>query len=214
LPWPWVRGALLGYVLVVIIVAFNLSGDHSVGDWVSTLTVGALVVGGVPGALFGVLVGAGLRRREAAGHTVREIADRVHREAAEHPDDLWARMYSECEAAVRRAGDAVALAPPCAATTWLAELHERMTQELAKAATVAKLGRLAFPDARRVPTEAARNHSAYQQLAAAGADFTAASTRITDIVAKLVRQPHLDQVSEDLRMLENELPSLAEPDLS
>lgn len=207
----WVRGALIGGTVVAALVGLGMVGYHdTVGDRVSTVIFGAIALGGLPGATIGAIIGA-VRRRQVriAAAPVRKLAARIQ---DDRPNDVWERMLQDCETSVHQAGEAVALAPPGAATDWLVSLQGRMEQELDGVRTIARLARMEFPHELVVVSSEAKQHMPYQQLIKAKADFEASRQRVIDIVTQLVHRPDLDQVRTDLTMLEQELPVLGDPD--
>jgi hypothetical protein len=114
----WVRGALIGGTIVAALVGVSLIGyDDTVSDRVSAVIFFAIALGGLPGAAIGAIIAA-VRRRQAriAAAPVRQLAARIQDDG---PNDVWERMLRDCETSVQQAGEAVALAPPGAATDWL-----------------------------------------------------------------------------------------------
>ncbi len=214
----WLRGGLLGIAVVMLIsVVAAAAGGGLIEIW------SGLVLGIFGAAPLG-MIGGGLidisrhrvtpRRHPAAGshesgrRTVAELVER-----AGSPIDVWQVLAANCHDSVRRAGEAIALAPESAATDWLRQLHARMVAELPKVDTLASLARTDFAHEAATPSAGAREHPLHAELTTAAAEFEAGRRRIADIVAQLVGQPDLGQVAIELHALEIELPILADPDL-
>lgn len=214
---PWLRGGIIGFaaMLVVFGVATALTGGPV--DPLPAITgvlMAAALFGAVPVSMVVLAVGAFRRRRSEPRWTDATVEDKIQhvKERIQRPDDAWERLLQRCEQSVRATGDAVALAPASPATDWLASMHGRMEQELDKAVILARLARTAFPDEWGTLSAAARAHPLHERLRKAVADFETSKQSIVDIVARLVREPHLDDVRSELAMLEIQLPVLSEPD--
>lgn len=219
---PWLRGGVIGFAAMLVVFGSMaaLTGGPSPFLQEGAIVVAASVLlGGVPGSLSVILVNSlGWRRRrhERNQVSVEELQLKIEwvKARSQRPDDAWQRLFGRCEKAVRAAGEAVAIAPAAPATDWLSQLHRRMEQELRNADTLTRLARTAFPDERLTFSAAARAHPLHEQLTAAAADFESSKQTIVDIVTRLVHRPDLDGVRAELTMLEDQLPVLAEPDLS
>ncbi|HVV18637.1 MAG TPA: hypothetical protein VHF06_04330 [Pseudonocardiaceae bacterium] len=217
---PAGRAMLVGFaaMLVVFSIGAATAGPRNVFLDAAGVLAFAILFGAVPTGLVALSVSSMVRRRRRHTPpqvTVAELQDKIRyvQERIRHPQDVWDRMLGRCEAAVRSAGEAVALAPGGPSTDWLRSIHARMEQELANAATLARLARTAFPQAGPTPSPAARSHPLHEQLSKAVHDFETSKQTIVDIVARLVRKPDLDQVRSELAMLEVQLPVLSGPDL-
>ena len=209
---PWVRGGAIGFAAMLIVFGVGTvltAGPVDPVQAVTGVVLAAALLGALPGSL-AVLAVRLFHRTEPPNAVEARIA--YVKERIQRPDDVWERLLAQCEQSVRAAGEAVELAPASAATNWLTALHRRMEQELAGAETLARLARTAFPDERVTLSTAARAHPLHERLRRAVADFHTSKQGIVDVVARLVREPRLDDVRAELAMLESQLPVLSDPE--
>ncbi|MBB5806298.1 hypothetical protein F4560_006066 [Saccharothrix ecbatanensis] len=201
------RAALLGFVigtaLMTVLLMVGLvssTNDGSAASWVGTLIASGMVgvvMGGIPGTLVGVVVGAVRRRSRPALPLF--VPPPPPLPPPPPPNDRWAAMVGRCELAVRRAHAAVATVPASPARDWLERIAGQFGGELTAVRRIADLARALGAD---------QNHPASQRLSAAVRDFTSFEDEVGRVALQMLDQTSLDAVRSHLEVLEQQLPHL------
>lgn len=192
-------GLLIGWVLMTVLLTMSISltddedarGVELIGHFIGASIVGA-PLGGVPGVLVGVLVGAARRRRQP-------VLPPPPPPPPVPVNDRWSAMVSRCELSVRRVAAAVATVPPSPGREWLERIAAQFGGELADVRRIADLGRALGAD---------QNHPVAQRMSAAVRDFTAFEDEVGRVVLQMFSQPSLEKVRVHLEVLEQQLPHL------
>ncbi|WP_158845108.1 hypothetical protein [Saccharothrix deserti] len=195
-------GLLIGTVLMTILVMFGLalpssSDENDVPLVVTFVAAGmfGVVMGGVPGTLVGLVVGAVRRRRPV----LPPLPPPPPPPPAPPVNDRWAAMVGRCELAVRRVRAAVDTVPPSPAREWLERIAAQFDGELPNVRRIADLGRALGAD---------QNHPVARRMAAAVRDFTSFEDEVGRVALQLLNQTSLDAVRAHLEVLEQQLPNL------
>jgi hypothetical protein len=189
-------GLLIGTALMTALFMFGLalpSTPDGVPVLASLIASGmfGVVLGGIPGTLAGLVVGA-LRRRP-------------HRPLPPPPpvpplvNDRWSAMVGRCELAVHRVGAAVATVPASPARAWLERIAGQFAGELADVRRIADLGRALGAD---------QTHPVTDRMNTAVRDFTSFEDEVGRVALQLLNQTSLDAVRTHLEVLERQLPHL------
>ncbi|MFD0199293.1 MULTISPECIES: hypothetical protein [Saccharothrix] len=197
-------GLLIGTALMTTLILFGLALPSSDDDgdpmWAATFIASGMVgvvMGGIPGTLIGLVVGAVRRRRPA----IAPLPPMPMPLPPPPPplNDRWSAMVGRCELAVRRVHAAVATVPASPAREWLERIADRFAAELPDVRRLADLGRALDAD---------RHHPVTDRLAAAVRDFTSFEDEVGRAALRLLNQTTLDAVRTDLEVLEQQLPHL------
>jgi hypothetical protein len=207
----WLRGGLLSFAAATLIDSLVAA---AAGDYASFLAGMQFVfIATALGALVGAIADKERRERPAIAPpppTPPAVSRLPLWTPA--PGDVWYVLAGKCRDSVQRAGEAIALAPPSAATDWLWQLHARMVAELTPVDRLAALARSELPHEAPTASAKARALPVHAALVRATAEFEASRHRVASIVERLLGHPDLAQVEIELRMLEKELPVLAGPE--
>ncbi|ONI82498.1 hypothetical protein ALI22I_41290 [Saccharothrix sp. ALI-22-I] len=194
-------GLLIGTTLMTTLIMFgfatspeNGSGVPLVASFIASGMFG-VVMGGIPGTLIGLVVGAVRRRPQPV------LPPPPPPPLAPPPPmhDRWAAMVGRCELAVRRVGAAVATVPPSPARDWLERIAGQFGGELSDVRRIADLARALGAD---------HDHPVTQRLTAAVRDFTSFEDEVGRVALQLLNQASLDKVRTHLEVLEQQLPHL------
>ncbi|WP_157767942.1 hypothetical protein [Actinosynnema pretiosum] len=217
----WVLGGLAGGTLLMLLL-FGGVGITGVSGLIAALIVSG-VVGGLPGAVIGLSIGA-VRRRDSVTRlpphpqwpapgaqrfpqppppvvpplmTPPPVAPPPARAASM---DRWGAMVGRCELSVQRVAAAAATVPRSAGAEWLNRIVHQFAAELNDVRRIADLG--------RALEATAQDHPVSVRLAAAVKDFTAFEDEAGRVALKLVQQPDLASARVHLEMLEQQVPNL------
>lgn len=191
-------GLVIGTALMTLLLMFGLalpSSDDDVPVVASLIAAGmfGVVLGGAPGALVGLVIGA-LRRRP---RPVMPLPPPIP--PLPPANDRWSAMVGRCELAVRRVSAAVATVPASPARAWLERIAGQFAGELSDVRRLADLGRALAAD---------QSHPVTDRLTAAVRDFTAFEDEVGRVALQLLDQASLDAVRTHLEVLEQQLPHL------
>jgi hypothetical protein len=202
------RAALLGFVIgtalmtVLLMVGLVSSDDDPGGMWLASFIASGMVgvlMGGIPGTLIGLVVGA-VRRRSGQALPPPPPPRPLPLPPPSPPvNDRWAAMLGRCELAVRRAHAAVATVPASPAREWLERIAVQFGGELTAVRRIADLGRALGAD---------QNHPVAQRMSAAVRDFTSFEDEVGRVALQMLDQTSLDAVRSHLEVLEQQLPHL------
>ncbi|ATE57528.1 hypothetical protein CNX65_32955 [Actinosynnema pretiosum] len=214
-------GGLAGGTLLMLLL-FGGVGITGVSGLIAALIVSG-VVGGLPGAVIGLSIGA-VRRRDSVTRlpphpqwpapgaqrfpqppppvvpplmTPPPVAPPPARAASM---DRWGAMVGRCELSVQRVAAAAATVPRSAGAEWLNRIVHQFAAELNDVRRIADLG--------RALEATAQDHPVSVRLAAAVKDFTAFEDEAGRVALKLVQQPDLASARVHLEMLEQQVPNL------
>ncbi len=208
------RSVLLGLLIGTLAMASFLvlvllaDGAPSSSPIATLFALGfmSVAMGGVPGTLIGVVVGAVKKSRRPAYPLPPPaypppayplpVAQPVPPPVA---TDRWAALVARAELSVGRVHSVVATVPPSSARDWMERIAAQFDGELVNLRRIADLGRA---------LEAEREHPVTQRLHTAVADFTAFEDEVGRIALKMVDRTSLDSVRVDLEVLEQQLPQL------
>ncbi len=215
-------GGLAGGTLLMLLL-FGGVGITGVSGLIAALIVSG-VVGGLPGAVIGLSIGA-VRRRDSVTRlpphpqwpapgaqrfpqppppvvpplmTPPPVAPPPPARAASM--DRWGAMVGRCELSVQRVAAAAATVPRSAGAEWLNRIVHQFAAELNDVRRIADLG--------RALEATAQDHPVSVRLAAAVKDFTAFEDEAGRVALKLVQQPDLASARVHLEMLEQQVPNL------
>ncbi|WP_033436642.1 hypothetical protein [Saccharothrix sp. NRRL B-16314] len=200
------RAALWGFVIgsalmtTLLLVGLVSSDDDPGGMWLASFIASGMVgvlMGGIPGTLIGLVVGA-VRRRPRP--VLPPMPPPPLPPLPPPPvNDRWAAMVGRCELAVRRAHAAVATVPASPAREWLERIAGQFGGELPAVQRIADLGRALGAD---------QNHPVAQRMSAAVRDFTSFEDEVGRVALQVLDRPTLDAVRTHLEVLEQQLPHL------
>lgn len=200
------RAALWGFVIgsalmtTLLLVGLVSSDDDPGGMWLASFIASGMVgvlMGGIPGTLIGLVVGA-VRRRPRP--VLPPMPPPPLPPLPPPPvNDRWAAMVGRCELAVRRAHAAVATVPASPAREWLERIAGQFGRELPAVQRIADLGRALGAD---------QNHPVAQRMSAAVRDFTSFEDEVGRVALQVLDRPTLDAVRTHLEVLEQQLPHL------
>jgi hypothetical protein len=194
-------GLVIGTALMTTLVMFGLAlpssdDDDNVAVVASLIASGmfGVVLGGVPGTVVGLVIGA-LRRRP------RPAIPRLPPPPPPPPpaNDRWSAMVGRCELAVHRVHAAVATVPASPARAWLERIAGQFAAELSDVRRIADLGRALGAD---------QSHPVTDRLNTAVRDFTSFEDEVGRVALQLLNQASLDAVRAHLEVLEQQLPHL------
>lgn len=191
--WGFIVGTVLMTFVVLLGIAVPSDTDDNAPLVVSFIASGIFGVGlgGIPGTLIGLMVGA-IRRRPA-------LPPPPPMPPLPPPNDRWTAMVGRCELAVRRVHAAVGTVPASPARDWLERIAGQFGGELSDVRRIADLGRALGAD---------QNHPVAQRMAAAVRDFTSFEDEVGRVALQLFDQTPLDAVRTHLEVLEQQLPHL------
>ena len=201
-------GLVIGTALMTALLVFGLampSADAEGAPQIVGMLIAAgmfgVVLGGIPGTLVGLLVGATRRRsRRQALPPPPPMPPPPHLLPPPPPvNDRWSAMVGRCELAVRRVGAAVATVPASPARAWLERIAAQFAAELPDVRRIADLGRALGAD---------QSHPVAERLNAAVHDFTSFEDEVGRVALQLLNQTSLDAVRTHLEVLEQQLPHL------
>lgn len=196
-------GLLIGAAAAfAVFMALAVLGTASENDNIFISGIAALIlaipIGGAPGLLVGLLVGAvrnsGQKRLPPPPPPPRPLY------VPATPADQWSAVVVRCEESVRRVIAVVDTVPASPAKDWMVRIAAQFQTELEDVRGIARLARAmgAVDD----------NHPASQRLFAAARDFAAFETEVGRVALKMFDRPELDRARTDLEFLEQQLPSL------
>ncbi|MFD1146872.1 hypothetical protein [Saccharothrix hoggarensis] len=198
-------GFLIGTVLMTVLIAAGVSTSDPDPRGVAELfgvfiasTIFGVVMGGLPGTLVGLVVGA-VRRRGRPGLPPPPHLSHPLPPPPPRANDRWSAMVGRCELSVQRVRAAVTTVPPSPARDWLERIAAQFDGELPGVRRIADLGRALAAD---------QNHPVAHRLAAAVRDFTAFEDEVGRVALQVLDRPTLDAVRTHLEVLEQQLPHL------
>ncbi|MBM7812617.1 hypothetical protein [Saccharothrix algeriensis] len=194
--------AMASFMVLVLTASGTSSPDpSSLVDFVAIGFVSVLL-GGVPGTLVGLVVGAvRTRNRRPVLPHVPPPPPPLPPPAPAAVPDRWAALVARAELAVRRVHAVVATVPPSAAREWMVRIAAQFDGELGGVRRVADLGRALGAD---------RDHPVSARLHAVVRDFTAFEDEVGRVALQMFSRPSLDAVRVHLEMLERQLPHLSD----
>lgn len=196
-------GLLIGTVLMTALFMFGIAlptadVDSGVNVAASLIASGMMgvVMGGVPGTLIGLVVGAVRRPRQALPPPRPQ---QLPPPPPPPPNDRWSAMVARCELSVNRVRAAVNTIPPSPARQWFERIAAQFDAELAAVRRMAHLGRA---------LDGGQDHPVARRLAAAVRDFTAFEDEVGRVALRMFDQPSLEEARVHLEVLEQQLPHL------
>lgn len=196
--WGFVIGSVLMTTLLMVGLVSSET-DGAASSWFVSLIASGMVgvvMGGVPGTLVGLVVGAARRRPK---RVLPPMPPMPPPPPPPPVNDRWAAMVGRCELAVRRAHAAVATVPASPAREWLERIAGQFGGELSAVRRIADLGRALGAD---------QNHPVAQRMSAAVRDFTSFEDEVGRVALQVLDRPTLDAVRTHLEVLEQQLPHL------
>ncbi|HEY1573655.1 MAG TPA: hypothetical protein VGG05_20100 [Pseudonocardiaceae bacterium] len=210
----WPQWAVVGGIAGVAVIALGLVVVvYGNGYTLIVAVFGAVVFGAI--GVVATAVAVGVRAALVNGeHQLRARQTAAERSVPFTRGDLWQQLADACADHVHKSGEAIVLASPFPAIDRLVALQERMTAELAKVDTLARLARSQFPNEPGVPSPRTATHPLYHQLRQAEAAFARSRSRVVGIVLMLPHRPDFHEVDAELLLLAADLPVVAEPELT
>ena len=188
-------GLLIGTTLMTALIMFGLSsGRDSDTMWAASFIASGMVgvvMGGIPGTLVGLLVGATRRRPRRQLPPPPPPPPQVN--------DRWSAMVGRCELSVHRVTAAVSTVPASPARAWLERIAAQFAAELPDVRRIADLGRA---------LGAEQAHPVTNRLNTAVRDFTSFEDEVGRVALQLLNPTSLDSVRTHLEVLEQQLPHL------
>ncbi|KAA0023027.1 YrzE family protein [Antrihabitans cavernicola] len=198
---PWLLGGVLGFVfLLVIYVLVAATGGISTDDGGVLVTILAVLListlgGFLPGAALGGLVG--FVKAKAAPRAVPH-------------DDAWALLQQRCETAVQRFHSVSADTDDPSVKSWLADVGERLDDELVESRKLTSLGRRLDPTAGAHGPNDRQVQPLWDRVVEASNGFDNAAAQAVAIRVSLADDdgPDLTEVKAQLDVLSQQLPQL------
>ena len=192
-------GVAVMFTLFTLLLLTPSSYEGSIAASLLASLFVAIPVGGIPGTLLGLLVGA-IRKSNQRALPPPPPAYPRPLYVPTTPTDQWSSVVARCEESVRRVVAVVDTVPASPAKEWMSRIAGQFEAELEDVRGIARLA--------RAMGAVDENHPASQRLFAAARDFAAFETEVGRVALKMFDRPELDRARTDLEFLEQQLPSL------
>ncbi len=191
-------GIAVMFGLFMLMLTTSTSDGGVVTSVFASLFV-AIPVGGVPGTLLGLMVGA-IRKSNQRATPLPPPQYPRPLYVPTTPADQWSGVVVRCEESVRRVKAVVDTVPASPAKDWMSRIAGQFEAELEDVRGIARLA--------RAMGAVDEEHPASQRLFAAARDFATFETEVGRVALKMFDRPELDRARTDLEFLEQQLPSL------